>query len=73
MKFKTSVLEIGKVLATPAGETLIKALEEEFVWGDLMGTDDRSMWRNMGARDVVLRLREMKKTAELAAGEKNNG
>ena len=55
--------DIAKVLSTPAGETLIKALEDEYVWGDLQDETDRQMHYNHGARDVVLYLRGMQRTA----------
>ena len=44
---------------------LMKALEETFIWGDLMAKDDREMNFRLGQRDVVLYLREM---ANLGAG-----
>ena len=56
-KLVTRANEFAKVLNTPAGKFFLETLEARYMNGDLMGKDDRELYLNLGAREVVLFLR----------------
>lgn len=51
---------VRALFATPAGEVLLKHLEETFVLGDLLGEDAEETAFNLGAREVVMELRRLR-------------
>ena len=52
--------EVALVLATPAGKTLLEVLEAEFFNGDLLGATPEQTAFNLGAREVVVYLRQLR-------------
>lgn len=61
---------VRAVLVTPAGEALLKHLEESFVFGDLLGDTPEETDFNLGAREVVMELRRLKsRTTTTETGE----
>jgi hypothetical protein len=56
--------KIAAVLNTPAGEEFMKELESEFWNGNLIGPTEFATHINLGAREVVRYLREMKAYSE---------
>ena len=57
-------------LATLAGAALMRWLEEEFVFGDLLGEDPEETAFNLGLRQFVIELRLLQ--SHIATGEKTN-
>lgn len=53
----------ARVLATEDGRLMLEALESVFFNGDLIGKDERATYSNLGAREVVRYLRELRDTA----------
>lgn len=59
---------IRNVLASPDGEKMMKILEDAFYHGEMYSPDPYRMAFNLGARDVVVYLRQLAKYGESANG-----
>lgn len=55
---------VSAVLNTPGGQALLEALEDRYLHGNLVGANELATYMNLGARDVVLRLRSMQLNRE---------
>lgn len=51
---------VARVLSSEDGKVLMEALEAEFFEGDLLGETSEETHYNLGARDVVCYLRELR-------------
>lgn len=51
-------------LATPSGAPLMRWLEEQFVFGELLGEDAEETAFNLGLRQFVVELRALRDTTE---------
>ena len=61
----------GRVLASPAGKELLAYLERKFFDGDLLGSTPEETAFNLGAREVVRRMRTV--AAQLDSQETTRG
>lgn len=60
---------VQQLLNNPVGQELIKILEDEFLRGELFaGADTHRTAYNLGARDVVVYLRQLADYGERNAG-----
>lgn len=59
---------VQQVLTTPAGQVLMEALEEQFYNGAIFAEDPLKTAFNLGARDVVMYLRELREFKEKSDG-----
>lgn len=58
-KLNRKAAAVHQVLTTPAGQILMEALEEQFYHGAIFADDPLKTAFNLGARDVVMYLREL--------------
>jgi hypothetical protein len=63
-KVREKYVRFGKMLMTPDGAELLKTLQLEFYDGDLLDSDSSKMAFNLGAREVVRLLTQMRDTAK---------
>ncbi len=59
-RLKDAVAAAKRVLATPDGRGLLEALEREYLYGTLMSDSVERTAFNLGSREVVLYLRELR-------------
>lgn len=55
---------LARFLSSPDGAEIVEILEEEFVYGELFDNDPCKTAYNLGGRDVVVYLRQLKRIGE---------
>ena len=56
---KEKALAAQRLFSTPDGKLVLEALERQFVLGSIRASSVEDTYFNLGARDVVIRLRRL--------------